>query len=95
MQARDGGRIHNGIFGTRWEKTIYVEVQLSDTRISIGKRQGFFKESSLGENEQTESMGTESIDGTVGRKRGRKRFLGARGREGELALIKEEREAGE
>lgn len=45
MQAGDGGRLYKGIFGTRCETTICVKVQLSDTQISIGKRQGFYKES--------------------------------------------------
>lgn len=62
MQAGDGGRLYKGIFGTRCEATICVKVQLSDTQIRIGKRQGFHKESSFWEQEQIGSMGTKRID---------------------------------
>lgn len=63
MQAGDGGRLYKGIFGTRCEATICVKVQLSDTQIRIGKRHGFYKESSLREKKQIKSMGTKCIDG--------------------------------
>lgn len=89
MQAGDGGRLYKGIFGTRCEATICVKVQLSDTQISIGKRQGFYKESSLREKEQIKSRGTECIDG--GKEERTKKDCGARGKGGRMALIKEKR----
>lgn len=63
VQAGNGGRLYKGIFGTRCEATICVKVQLSDTQISKGKRQGFYKGSSLAEKAEIKSAGVKAIDG--------------------------------
>lgn len=79
--------MYKGIFGTRCEATICVKVQLSDTQISIGKRQGlFFKEPSL-----SEKKSKLRVQGT---KRGRKELRGKRKRS-EDRSNKEEKEAKE
>lgn len=59
VQAGVGGRLHKGIFGTRWQATICVKVQLGDTRIRTGKGRGSHKGSSFGGKEQIKGAGAE------------------------------------
>lgn len=55
----------------------------------LGNDKAFYKESSLGEKAQIKSMGTKCIDDRKGGEDGKD--CGARGMEGRMALIKEER----